>query len=121
MPPAKLVEQVRADMSALGVADPKVFLPDDNDEVAAAAAEMVMIQGENQAPLSSDAMFLWLRGKEMKLADSELERCQGLFDGFQRDPSFTNEVLMPIVRRGGEILLDQAKSLKSGKRSKEKA
>jgi len=111
MPPAKLVKQVRADMSALGVAEPKVFLPNDNDKVAAAAAEMVMLQGENQAPLSSDAIFLWLRSKGMKLADSELERCQDLFNGFQRDSRFTNEVLMPIVRRGGEILLNQQKNV----------
>jgi len=82
MPPVKLVEQVRADMSALGVAEPKVFLPDDNDEIAAAAAEMVMLREDPGIPAFEEVDFWLNQGKNMRLGPGEVNHCLALFELF---------------------------------------
>ena len=116
MPRAKLVEQVRADMSTLGVAEPKVFLPNDNDEMAAAAAEMVMLREDPGIPSFEEADFWLNHGKGMGLDKDGVNRCLALFTNFYNDGGFREAVIKPLGHLSQEALREQDQAWKEYKK-----
>ena len=91
-------------MSALGVAEPKVFLPDDNDEIAAAAAEMVMLREDPGIPAFEEVDLWLILGKNMRLDQGEVNRCLSIFRSFYLRPDFREQVIEPSARKKLEAL-----------------
>jgi len=105
---------MRQELADLGVAEPTEFLPDDDDELAAFALELVMIDESVGMP-TLEVIDRWLIDKKPYHTVDDAERCLEVYRGLYNNSQFHKEVLVPLaeeskrISREGDARLGQYK------------
>lgn len=106
------VNDIRDQLKKLKVKNPKVFLPNDDDELTAAAAELVMLNEQPGLP-TLDSVDLWLLNRIPHHTIQDAEKCLETYKSFYFNNDFRTQVLAPLGQESQVILREQDRRLKN--------